>query len=243
MTGNSDQQNNQNFTRKQQQNNQSSNGLSRGNIAAVEPYNHVPLRSGQTKLQENLTTYHPVYQQNHNHIKEDDLPLLNPNNNNNPDSQDLVNKMANLYTPRTDDADALKEFTVSKSDPKYQTLPYNTKFTVNLLSNKVVKNENLLDNIVTNPNENKEDPNSHISNLNMQSTHMTVHSAPLNAVNKNIATPISQNDLKKPNGKEVGNGANGAIPNGVSTLYQVSFIVIFVYKCNVNVRETVGKLF
>ncbi|VEN61600.1 unnamed protein product [Callosobruchus maculatus] len=38
LTGNAEQ-NNQAFARKQQQNNQS-NGLSRGNIAAVEPYNH-----------------------------------------------------------------------------------------------------------------------------------------------------------------------------------------------------------
>lgn len=43
LTGNSEQ-NNQAFARKQQQNIHATNGLSRGNIAAVEPYNHVPLQ-------------------------------------------------------------------------------------------------------------------------------------------------------------------------------------------------------
>lgn len=60
-------------------------------------------------------------------------------------------------------------------------------------------NENLDNNV--NSNENKE-IETHISNTmhqntngNVQSTHMTVHSAPLNLLNKNIATPLNQNDL------------------------------------------------
>ncbi|KAJ8932345.1 hypothetical protein NQ314_014710 [Rhamnusium bicolor] len=193
LTGNAEQ-NNQAFARKQQQNNQP-NGLSRGNIAAVEPYNHVPVQQNNqikniNNQQEN-STYHPVYQQNH-HIKKDND---SPNSNN--DAQEIANKMTNLYTPRTEDNDALKDFTVSKNDPKYQTLPYNTKFTVNLLPNRISKNEN---NNVNNNNEHKEDVNNHISshvngNFNMQSTHMTVHSAPLSMVNKNIATPLNQHDL------------------------------------------------
>lgn len=192
LTGNGEQ------TRKPP-NNQPPNGLSRGNIAAVEPYNHVPLRSGQKET----TTYHPVYQQNH-HIKKDG-ELQGPNNN--QEVQDLANKMGNLYT-RPEESDALKEFTVSKSDPKYQTLPYNTKFTVNLLPNRIVRNENV-DNTCG---ENKD--NDHISNM----THMTVHSAPLSIVNKNIATPLNQNDLisKRQAGNDV---TNGNVPNGVT--YQV----------------------
>lgn len=45
LTGNVEQ-NNQAFSRKQQHNTHQSNGLnlSRGNIAAVEPYNHVPIQ-------------------------------------------------------------------------------------------------------------------------------------------------------------------------------------------------------
>nr|CAH7760907.1 unnamed protein product [Callosobruchus chinensis] len=191
LTGNAEQ-NNQAFARKQQQNNQS-NGLSRGNIAAVEPYNHVPLQSShQVKnfnCQEN-PTYHPSYQQNHN-IKQDE-----PNSNGNHEHQDLTKKMANLYVPRTDENDALKNFSVSKNDPKYQTLPYNTKFTVNLLTSRL-KSENQCNN----NDLSKEDLNSvhqqqqHISNGTNYQMQMTVHSAPLSMVNKNIATPLNQHDL------------------------------------------------
>ncbi|XP_049825343.1 apoptosis-stimulating of p53 protein 1 isoform X3 [Aethina tumida] len=188
LTGSSDQ-NNQAFSRKPQS--QPTNGLSRGNIAAVEPYNHVPMQSNhQIRLansnaqeQPNLA-YHPVYHQS-NHIKKDaDSP------NSNQDAVDLANKMANLYSQKNDDNDVLKDFSVSKSDPKYQTLPYNTKFTVNLLPNRISKPEINA--------ESKENDNSNISNHingNMQSTHMTVHSAPLNVINKNIATPLNQHNL------------------------------------------------
>lgn len=137
------------------------------------------------------TTYHPVYQQIH-HIKKDaDSPPTS-----NVDAQELANKMANLYAPRPEEGDALKDFAVSKNDPKYQTLPYNTKFTVNLLPSRMSKNEN--GNV--NSTDHKEDVNNHISNhvngnFNLQSTHMTVHSAPLSMVNKNIATPLNQHDL------------------------------------------------
>lgn len=108
--------------------------------------------------------------------------------------------------PRQDDIENLKEFAVSKSDPKYQTLPYNTKFTVNLLSNR--------SNNVNNNNNNKMD-NNEIKHIEKESdkpnistighngnfsqpagtTHMTAHSTPLNMLNKNIATPLNHNDL------------------------------------------------
>lgn len=152
------------------------------------------------------STYHPVYQQNH-HIKKDtDSP------NGTTDAQDLANKMANLYTPRTEDSDALKDFAVSKNDPKYQTLPYNTKFTVNLLPNRIPSKGD-----VVNSSEQKDDVNSHVSShvnghFNMQSAHMTVHSAPLSVVNKNIATPLNQHDLlsrKASDGKDHGEESNG----------------------------------
>nr|XP_023014053.1 apoptosis-stimulating of p53 protein 2 isoform X2 [Leptinotarsa decemlineata] len=188
LTGNSEQ-NNQAFARKQQQNNQA-NGLSRGNIAAVEPYNHVPIQpSHQIKNannQQENSTYHHLYQPNH-HIKKDaDSPKSSH------DTQDPSKK---TFPPKPDENnDVLKDFTVSKNDPKYQTLPYNTKFTVNLLTGRVAKSEPV------NSIDNKEESNTHIStnvngNFNKQSTHMTVHSAPLSIVNKNIATPLNQHDL------------------------------------------------
>lgn len=151
------------------------------NIAKVEPFNHLPVQNGQMRTNQETTAYHPVYHQNH--LKADS-----------ENYHEEINKMANY------DNDALKEFSVSKSDPKYQTLPYNTKFTVSLISNRM--NNRLAEN---NDNNNVvKDNTEHIStsngtvnnNINIQSQqHMTVHSAPLNTINKNVATPLSQNDL------------------------------------------------
>lgn len=159
-------------------------------------------------------TYHPYSTQNHHHIKPETDQVLHDN------TQETNNKISNYNSNnRQDDADLLKEFSVSKSDPKYQTLPYNTKFTVNLIptrmsnnnNNKITTNDNVDNNINVNNNEGKDGidvhhQQSHLinnimhtanssNNVQQQSTHMTVHSAPLNLLNKNIATPLNQNDL------------------------------------------------
>ncbi|XP_044747799.1 apoptosis-stimulating of p53 protein 2 isoform X2 [Coccinella septempunctata] len=221
LTGNADQ-NNQAFSRKQQQNlQQPSNGLSRGNIAAVEPYNHVPLQTGQplreNNMQENMS-YNPGY---HPQTLKKDNDLLNSAYEN----QDMASKTGNNMIPnRPDDIENLKEFTVSKSDPKYQTLPYNTKFTVNLLSGRsantnVNNNNNKLDINEMKHIEKESEPSTispnvgiHNGNANYNqppvTTHMTVHSAPLNILNKNIATPLNHNDLvlSRRNSSEQGSG-------------------------------------
>lgn len=77
----------------------------------------------------------------------------------------------------------LPEFAASKSDPKYQTLPYNTKFppSTNGKLKPEVNNKN---------NENQDAKNQNAVNVN----HMTVHSTPLSVVNKSLATPLSQNE-------------------------------------------------
>lgn len=174
------------------------------------------------------TAYQPQYQQNHHIKKDSDQQEIGQ------ESQEMTNKTSNLYTPRTEDGDILKDFTVSKSDPKYQTLPYNTKFTVNLLPSRTSNlrvNEN---NNNVNSTESKEiEVNHHISpwahvNGNVQSQHMTVHSAPLSAINKNIATPLSQNDalsrkLSNEQGKEQSpSGLNGNVVDSRGNAYQNS---------------------
>ncbi|CAG9762568.1 unnamed protein product [Ceutorhynchus assimilis] len=195
LTGTAEQ-NNQAFARSQHQNNNiPPNGLLRSNIAAVEPYNHVPLQQNiRSNPTQEHTAYHPAYQPNHQHIKQESNPI------NINDVQALANKMANVYIPRNEE-DNLKEFNVSKSDPKYQTLPYNTKFTVNLLNNNKKGDSN----------SNDKDDNNYLtsvsSNANsvIQAAHMMVHSAPLSQVNKNIATPLNQHDLlsrKNSDGKD-----------------------------------------
>uniref|UniRef100_A0A1Y1M256 SH3 domain-containing protein n=2 Tax=Photinus pyralis TaxID=7054 RepID=A0A1Y1M256_PHOPY len=169
------------------------NGLQRGNIATVEPYNHVPLPLSKPPLhcglQEQTPTYHPVYQPQNHHI-------INTKPDIEHQEQEEINKVVNHYPPGPEDSDALKEFSVSKSDPKYQTLPYNTKFTVNVLSNRVnnrIPDNN--DNNVNNDLKDVEQIQTISTNSNIQSQHMTVHSAPLSVINKNIATPLNQNDL------------------------------------------------
>ena len=80
----------------------------------------------------------------------------------------------------------LPEFGGSKSDPKYQTLPYNTKFTVNFLSTNKPNEETNNNNNVNNMNNN--------NNINNTQQLMTVHSTPipaLSGVNKGLATPLS----------------------------------------------------
>lgn len=79
----------------------------------------------------------------------------------------------------------LPEFAASKSDPKYQTLPYNTKFPQS--TNGKLKPE-----VTSKNNENQDVKNQNAANINVN--HMTVHSTPLSVVNKSLATPLSQTE-------------------------------------------------
>jgi len=185
LTGANDQNSTAYNTRKIQTNGShhpNTNGLSRTNIAAVEPYNHVPMTGHQPRLTSQETTYHP-YQPNQ-----------------------YITKESDAKRDATSEEDLLKDFNASKSDPKYQTLPYNTKFTVNLVSNTKVKTEE----------EEKNDFNGL-----MQLQPHTVHSAPLNVANKNIATPLLQKDIST---KPISSVAPTSVHAKLSTIYQTSSI-------------------
>jgi len=110
----------------------------------------------------------------------------------------------------------LPEFGGSKSDPKYQTLPYNTKFTVNFVSTTTSKvapsdkdsvpmedsqrNSNDTNEATVKNNNNNNNNNNNINvtnnnNINNPSAQqlMTVHSIPipaLSGVSKGLATPL-----------------------------------------------------
>ncbi|XP_013136289.1 PREDICTED: apoptosis-stimulating of p53 protein 1 isoform X4 [Papilio polytes] len=73
------------------------------------------------------------------------------------------------------------EFAASKSDPKYQTLPYNTKFPQGNGKVKPEVNGKVVD---------VQDAKNQNANIN----HMTVHSTPLSVINKSLATPLSQTE-------------------------------------------------
>lgn len=96
-----------------------------------------------------------------------------------PNSTSSSNSNQNGKELKINEQEFLPEFAASKSDPKYQTLPYNTKFPQST-NGKAKPEVN---------GKNNEDKNAGI-NVN----HMTVHSTPLSVVNKSLATPLSQNE-------------------------------------------------
>ncbi|CAK1582820.1 unnamed protein product [Parnassius mnemosyne] len=79
------------------------------------------------------------------------------------------------------------EFAASKSDPKYQTLPYNTKFPQS--GNGKIKQPEINGKAID-VQDAKNQNQQNAANIN----HMTVHSTPLSVVNKSLATPLSQTE-------------------------------------------------
>ncbi|XP_068628443.1 apoptosis-stimulating of p53 protein 1 isoform X2 [Battus philenor] len=242
-------------------NSQPKNQQARGNVAAVEPYNHVPHAqslSHNTNFQalkqnviqnnvplkqltqsDNLQSHLTQQEAHYLHQKQMMNPIFNGNyphvavgqdnqyqsqgqfqnkhdvNNfnhvqqviTNPYDQktmyDHINKYPEYpkqpqYSPNStsssnsnqtgkeikiNEQEFPPEFAASKSDPKYQTLPYNTKFPQS--GNGKVKQE------INSKTMDIQDPkNPNAANIN----HMTVHSTPLSVVNKSLATPLSQTE-------------------------------------------------
>lgn len=237
-------------------NSQPKNQQARGNVAAVEPYNHVPHAQSihnnnfQAMKQNAIQNTMPLKQltQSDNiqsHLTQQEAhflqqkqilnPLYNSNYPHMPNVQDnqyqgqYINKLENngfnhvqqgitnvydqkamfehinkysdyskqpQYSPNStsssnsnqtgkdqkiNEQEFPPEFAASKSDPKYQTLPYNTKFPQN--NNVKLKQPEV------NGKGNEQDlKNPNAANIN----HMTVHSTPLSVVNKSLATPLSQ---------------------------------------------------
>lgn len=112
------------------------------------------------------STYEQKIDKYQDYLKPQYSPNSSSSSNSNQTGKDL----------KINEQEFLPEFAASKSDPKYQTLPYNTKFPQNNGKKSENKNEN-------------QDPKNAI-NVN----HMTVHSTPLSVVNKSLATPLSQTE-------------------------------------------------
>ncbi|XP_038212984.1 apoptosis-stimulating of p53 protein 1 isoform X4 [Zerene cesonia] len=234
-----------------QMNSQPKNQQARGNVAAVEPYNHIPhaqslhnnnfqaMKQNNVPLKQltqsdNMQTHltqqeahylqqkqmmNPLYNGNYPHMQhpgqDNQYPGQYPNKHdinafnhvqqgitnaydgknifehvnkypeypkqqypaNNTNSSNNTGKEAKI-----NEQEFPPEFAASKSDPKYQTLPYNTKFPPN--TNGKVKQE-------VNGKSNEVDKNQNQQNA-ANINHMTVHSTPLSVVNKSLATPLSQ---------------------------------------------------
>ncbi|XP_039293647.1 apoptosis-stimulating of p53 protein 1 isoform X4 [Nilaparvata lugens] len=112
----------------------------RGNIAAVEPYHHVPapLPAGGKPLDHPRPPPYPTSQNRrletdyngHDEFVEAKMLAARKNSCTTAGNNFLDDKKVEKCE------DVLPEFGASKSDPKYQTLPYNTKFGVNYVSAK-----------------------------------------------------------------------------------------------------------
>lgn len=101
------------------------------------------------------------------------------------------------------DNEYVSDFTAKKTDPKYQTLPYNTKFGLNKSASSGMipipsYSSSLLKKVMQKTNSNESDSakssesDTKISSQ-QQNSHqqLTVHSTPLNTINKSVAVPIS----------------------------------------------------
>ncbi|XP_068085698.1 apoptosis-stimulating of p53 protein 1 [Anabrus simplex] len=227
-----------------------------GNIAAVEPYHHVPLPTNSDLDKQAQRTYggqkpgsgstnqprndgylpdhkHQILQQDRVGSTQDDFHTKlagNQGNNHNSNATTKTKDKEDMYLP---------EFGGSKSDPKYQTLPYNTKFTVNFMSagNKAgsekkadtiedarrnndnsemaknnINNINNLNNNIINPNQQQQQQQQHL---------MTVHSIPipaLSGVSKGLATGLSnQNQGDQQTGYQQHTGNNKVPPNSAAS--------------------------
>ncbi|XP_054260694.1 apoptosis-stimulating of p53 protein 2-like isoform X3 [Macrosteles quadrilineatus] len=177
--------------------------LTAGNIAAIEPYHHVPSDT-QEHVRQPLRPEKPERRSHHLEVVNDQIY----NHERLTGSQDDFNMKSshkNQNSPVDDnykvkEEENLPEFGASKTDPKYQTLPYNTKFTVNYVTHPLTgvklrrlqgeggERETVCDSELVKNNNNS----NHVNN-NMMSV---VHSIPIPpGVNKGLATPLANQKL------------------------------------------------
>lgn len=238
--------------------------LTSGNIAAIEPYHHVPLVTAKNqqgdleefqKQQLHPARQHPFQIRNEMKIERDNKEPPYLNRRLHPSETDItdhqiynherfsvqddfnmkmvtnVNKNSvsstgnqnyspvdegyNMKDDKSDVVEVLPEFGASKSDPKYQTLPYNTKFTVNYVTQPSLGLRNIntqsrrpagegIENITTESTESAKNNNNSVNhlnnNVNQQQLMNVVHSIPIpTGANKGLATPLANQNNNKPN--------------------------------------------
>lgn len=198
----------------------------RGNVAAIEPYNHTPIHKPQTQTvaptqneeaqQKPLLKYNqPTF--NHQQVQQSNqgqtiaksqqqTTVDEDDDDNLPEPPPIPPPMVTTNEVTTSPhLQRLSEFALNKSDPKYQTLPYNTKFSVNYvkssqqnnLGSVLLKMVGNVEQKVKSLEEDKTEKNV-IDGLHG----MTVHSTPLSGANKSVATPLGSpttSDTTNPN--------------------------------------------
>lgn len=213
--------------------------LTAGNIAAIEPYHHVPSTPGDIPPTRQLTRpekperdlnrrsqhLEPVgSEQIYNHERlagsQDDFSMKLAGIHKNqpatiPNSSPIDDGFKVMREDRSEIVENLPEFGASKSDPKYQTLPYNTKFTVNYVTHPTaggVKGgmmsqrrppgeggENFVCESIEMLKNNNNSANHVNNNVNQQQLMSVVHSIPIPpGVNKGLATPLANQSKLSP---------------------------------------------
>ncbi|KAI5741966.1 hypothetical protein M8J77_001587 [Diaphorina citri] len=162
--------------------------MTSSNIAAVAPYLHVPSKP-------NLDNTHAIFQNQrriesgHNHDRYPPSKLEDPR-------VQMKNKASENLNLLDNGESKIPEFTANKSDPKYQTLPYNTKFAVNYLANT-----QSMKSMLRRPgegNENHSPAGSESSGGSSMIKEQLVHSIPIpSQVSKGLAVPASRNYMSR----------------------------------------------
>lgn len=206
--------------------------IPRGNVAAVEPYIHTPQQKTTTTTTSNLGDLKKQHQEPKQHQQQLIQDLTNLKLNLLHSNQNITNNNMNLSVnhmniPESDetklarqklhmkqhsqdlDNEYVSDFNAKKTDPKYQTLPYNTKFGLNKSASSGMipipsYSSSLLKKVMQKSNSNESDsakssetdssaPHGTKLQSNSQNSHqqLTVHSTPLNTINRSVAIPIS----------------------------------------------------
>uniref|UniRef100_A0A8D8XQU9 Apoptosis-stimulating of p53 protein 2 n=1 Tax=Cacopsylla melanoneura TaxID=428564 RepID=A0A8D8XQU9_9HEMI len=163
--------------------------MTSSNIAAVAPYLHVPSKP-------NLDNTHAMFQNQrqvesgHNHDRYPPSKMEDPRTHMKHKASENVNLLNN-------NEGKIPEFSANKSDPKYQTLPYNTKFAVNYLAN--TQNFKSMLRRPGEGNENISPAGSESSGGSSMIKEQLVHSIPIpSQVSKGLAIPALRNYMSRP---------------------------------------------
>lgn len=195
--------------------------IPRGNIAAVEPYMHTPQKAA-LKVGSQHQMKKPLQQQmfqdltNLNNMQLSNMQLTNINVNHITLAESDENKLARqkLHVKQNSkdlDSETGSDASTKRSDSKFQTLPYLTKYGLSksASSGAIPYNYASVHHQKQKSNESDSDRTSESdasTKLNGQShQQLTVHSIPLSSINRSLAIPVATvntNSMQYSNGNQ-----------------------------------------
>lgn len=187
--------------------------IPRGNVAAVEPYMHTPqkqpIKSTSQQQHQQLLKKHPQQQlmQDLTNLK---LNLQQTNTNINvnhialaeSDESKLARQKLHFKQNSKDLDNDSGDLSIKKTDSKFQTLPYNSKYALSKsASSGAIPYNSTSASMLNKSNESDSEKagadSDSSSNKGVQQTHqkLTVHSTPLGTVNRSVAVPMTINGV------------------------------------------------